>query len=101
MERVTTGVERGLYSRAIVEHLARGAVQLTQRTNEHTANPAEEFMARLLGNIVTRQVIREGDICPGAEMLALVSTRKDLISDDVRARLAAGLPPGFNFPPGI
>jgi hypothetical protein len=60
---------------------------LIQATNEYRANPAQEAIAHALGAVVSRQVTREGDICPGAKVMALNSTREDIIPPEVRAAL--------------
>jgi hypothetical protein len=73
--------------------LAAGSVkgltrQLIEATNNHTSNPAQEEIAHALGAAVTIQIVREGDICPGATELALSSTRPDIIDPRVQ-KLAA------------
>lgn len=66
--------------------LLAGARVLLQATNEHRANDAQIVVARALGNVVGRQVVREGpSICPSARNLVLASTRGDIISDELRA----------------
>jgi hypothetical protein len=62
---------------------------LIAATNEYVANPAQEAVAQSLGAVVTRQLTREGDVCPFAMGMALASTRSDLIPEEVRQSLAA------------
>ena len=71
-----------------IARLIFGIDHLIQATNERTANPAQESIAGALGCVVTRQIRREGDICPGARQMALASTREDIIPIDVKERLS-------------
>lgn len=86
MERFTGG-EIGFRTLREIPQLIANAKRLILKTNERTANTAQEAIAYALGGIVTAQVVREGDICPGARDIAEQSTREDIIPTEVKARI--------------
>jgi hypothetical protein len=69
--------------RAVVV-LKHGAARLIEHTNTGAANGAEEAFAYALGRAVTKQVMREGNICGVAEDLVRSSNRYDIIPVQVR-----------------
>ena len=73
--------------RAIVG-VARVTQALLHRANRRETNSAQEIIAGCIGYAVTRQVMREGDICPAARDIVDACTRDDIIPPDIRARLA-------------
>jgi hypothetical protein len=87
VDRLSGGKKGFTVMRAVVS-VIKPTIDLLRATNEHTANPAQEELALALGAVVTRQVRREGDVCPGASMMAQSSTREDIIPIDVKLRLA-------------
>lgn len=68
-------------------HVRTGVRELVRKTNERTANPHEESLAQLLGQVVIRQLTREGDDCPMARQVAVTSLRDDIIPPDLRTAL--------------
>jgi hypothetical protein len=77
--------------RAVIPLMRRSIPELLLATNERKANSAQEQIAFALGTAVTRQVEREQDMCPGVSEMALMSTRPDIISPDVRRMAFANL----------
>jgi len=53
--------------------------QLIRLTNRREANSAQESITYALGRVLTKQAIREGNICPIAQELIESSTRDDLM----------------------
>lgn len=72
--------------RAIVG-VMMGTHALMVDTNERTANPAQEVLAKSIGTAITRQIVREGDICDAASEIALSSRRNDIIDRSVQRQL--------------
>jgi hypothetical protein len=69
--------------------LANNTLELLRITNEHTANEAQEAVAHALGNVASKQYMREGDICPGARAMIRMCERPDIIPTETKL-LAAG-----------
>lgn len=65
------------------------AHKLILTTNERAANEAQETMARMLGDVISTQINREGDTCPGARDMAFLSTREDIIPPEIKEKIAA------------
>jgi hypothetical protein len=71
-----------------VVNIMRSTQLLIAETNGYRANPAQEAIAHSLGAVVTKQVTREGNLCPVALRIAMESQRDDIIPDYVRRGLA-------------
>lgn len=86
IQRFMNGVPTFSTLRAIPP-LIDGAYRLIDATNKRTANEAEEHVTHMIGDVITKQIEREGDICPGARRIAMASTRDDIISPTVKERI--------------
>ena len=94
---------RGIQIFGLVLGIMEGAVHLIRLTNKNEANPAQIALALSLGEMVTKQLAREGDICDAARRFALLSTNEDIISPEARQQLSG--PPGDHLidplPPSV
>ena len=70
-----------------VPRLIANVKALLYAVNADSANDAQEAIAHMLGQMVTRQVLREEDICPLAQAMAMACKREDIISEEVKAKL--------------
>jgi hypothetical protein len=67
--------------------LSDAADELLDLANKHETNGAQEVVAKALGGVITKQLTREGDICPDAKYMARTCTRDDIVPPEVRASL--------------
>jgi|GEM_PF-2814577 len=86
MERFT-GDEMNFRTMREIPRLMANAKKLVLQTNERTANEAQETLAHAIGDVITTQINREGDICPGARDIAMSSTREDIVPAHVKAKI--------------
>ena len=78
LDRLTAG-NREVHTMRGAVTLLHNAAMLFRLTNERAANSAQEDIARALGWVLTRQVMREGNICPAAQALVEDCRRDDII----------------------
>jgi hypothetical protein len=81
------GDERNSTTLRPIRPLNTAATGLIDLANRYETNDAQEAIARAIGGVLTKQITREGDICPGAKRLTLACTRDDIVSPEVRASL--------------
>jgi len=71
----------------VMPFLVTRADRLILSVNEGSANQAQEALALMLGAVVSKQILREGDICSTARLMVLDCKRDDIIAPEVRALL--------------
>jgi hypothetical protein len=63
--------------------------KLVEITNQYQETPRQFELAHIIGTAITRQLVREDDLCPTSYNLVMKSERPDIISLETKERAIA------------